>query len=203
MARTITNTPIIYPFLRWLSKKLLWIAGWKAVGDLPNLPKMIVVVAPHTSNWDFPVGLMVMLAKGWSLNWVGKHTLFKPPFGWIMHWLGGTGIDRRSSSNTVDSYVEHFKNSDEMSIVITPEGTRSPRSHWKSGFYHIAYGADVPIVLAFIDFKKREAGIGHYFKACGDIKKDMKLISEFYKDKGPKNPENFLLPDIESIEHHR
>src|SRR3954466_11771357 len=124
--------------------------GWRIEGDVPNHPRMVAIVAPHTSNWDFPVGLGARYALRLDASWLGKHTLFRPPFGWIMRRWGGISIDRSSSHDVVGQIIGEFSSRPRVFLVITPEGTRKQVSRWKTGFWHIARGAGIPILpLAF------------------------------------------------------
>ena len=195
MKYTIYNTPIVYPCLRWLSKTGLSLFGWAPIGKAPELKKYMVIGAPHTSNWDFIIGLAIIFAAGWKLHWVGKHTLFAPPFGWLMRWLGGFPVDRRQSHNTVDGYIKLFEESEQLALVIAPEGTRKANAKWKTGFYHIANGAQVPIVLGYLNFEERRAGMGDLLQPSGDIAKDFQIIRQFYSDKVGKRPQCFSLPE--------
>ena len=197
MRRTIYTTPALYPLLKWIAKVNLALFGWRVVGELPNLKKMVVIGAPHTSNWDFVLGLAVIFAARWKFHWVAKHTLFKPPLGWLMRWLGGSPVDRSKSSNTVEAYIKLFIEHDEFALLIAPEGTRSRRDYWKSGFYHVAHGANVPILLAFIDKATKTCGLAHHLMPSGDIGEDMGLIASFYADQEGLVPENYSTPRIE------
>ena len=176
---------------RRLASGLLRIVGWRVVDELPQRPARYVLIgAPHTSNWDFPIGMLAIVALGVRRNWVGKHTLFRPPLGWLMRALGGVPIDRTQRHNFVDQVVEAFRESDEMVIALTPEGTRGHTEYWKTGFYYIALGAGVPIVLGFIDYRRRRIGLGRILDPGGDLDADMARIRDFYADKTGKKPEN-------------
>ncbi len=171
----------------------LWVMtvlGWKMHDDLPELPRYLVIAAPHTSNWDFILGLIGMGAIRLPFRWVGKHTLFRPPFGWFFRRvLGGIPVDRASRHNFVDQIVELFGSHDEMVLVMAPEGTRSATGSWKTGFYWIALGAGVPVVLGFIDWGRKEGGAGPLFWPTGDIDADFEIIRRFYADKKGLHPE--------------
>jgi 1-acyl-sn-glycerol-3-phosphate acyltransferase len=175
----------------WLAKGLLKLFGWRAVGAAPDLPKYVLVVAPHTSNWDFLVMLALALALRIKVTWMGKHTLFRPPLGWLMRPLGGLPINRTANHNVVAQAVESFRTSDRLVLAILPEGTRKRTSYWKSGFYHIARGANVPIALGFADYKRKVGGIGRVFLPSGDIDADMTIIREFYSGIEGKRPDQF------------
>lgn len=159
------------------------------VDELPPDPRYVAIGAPHTSNWDFPVAILTMAALEMDARWVGKHTLFRWPFGPLMRALGGVPVDRRKSQNFVQQVVERMRSESEFVLVIAPEGTRSRTRRWKTGFYHIAHGSEVPIALGFLDFARRRAGIGGWFRPSGDLEADMTRIREFYADKTGKRPE--------------
>jgi len=170
---------------------LLRLFGWRAEGSLDDLPKCVLVVAPHTSNWDFPVMLALAIALRIKATWMGKHTLFRPPFGWLMRWLGGLPIDRGARHNVVEQAVESFRTRDRLVLAVLPEGTRKRTPYWKSGFYHIAMGAKVPIALGYADYRRKVGGIGRVIVPSGDVDADMTLIREFYSGMTGKRPEQF------------
>jgi len=183
MSMTIFSTPVIKPTLRFFSRIGLRATRWKIVSDaLPDTPKGIIVAAPHTSNWDFLVMMAIALKLNIDLHWIGKHSLFKGILGPISRWLGGIAVDRRARKNTVQQVADRFAEVDSLYIVIAPEGTRSSVDNWKSGFYHMAHQAGVPLILAHLDGEKKEAGIRYEaFHPSGDYEADIKLIREFYK----------------------
>ncbi len=174
-----------------LARGVLRLMGWTLVDDVPERPpKFVTIGAPHTTNWDFPIAILMFVGLGMKRNWVGKHTLFRPPFGWLMRFLGGVPLDRSKRHNFVDQVVAAFDEAEEMVIALAPEGTRSHTSHWKTGFYYIAVGASVPIVLAFIDYPTKRIGLGSILYPTGDLEADIQLIRNFYADKRGKRPEN-------------
>ena len=142
-----------------------------------------MIAAPHTSNWDFPVMLSVVLKFKMDVHWIGKHTMFPKPIGWFMRWLGGIPIDRSAAQNTVEQAAEAFNQSQELVRLLAPEGTRGKVENWKAGFYHIAQAVNLPIQLAFLDAKTKVVGFGPLFQPTGDFDADMKVMLEFYKDK--------------------
>lgn len=172
-----------------LARALLRLLGWELEARLPPDPRYVVVVAPHTSNWDFPVGLLAREGMEMDARWVGKKALFRFPHGPIMRALGGVPVDRSRSQNFVDQVVERMRREDEFVLVITPEGTRSRMERWKTGFYYIALGAEVPIALAFVDFGRKRVGVGGWIRPSGDLSSDMERIRDFYRDKTGKRPE--------------
>lgn len=176
-----TSTPsIAVRLLRPIGKLWLWAGGWKVAGEMPDLPKFIIVAAPHKTNWDLPNALAAGLHYGLRIHWMGKDSLFKWPFGGVMRRLGGIPIDRSKSNNVVAQMVETFDKAERLIVVIPPEGTRGEVARWKSGFYHIAHGAKVPLVLAFIDYKRREVGVAQMFHTTGDYDTDLAKIQAVY-----------------------
>ena len=175
----------------WLGRFYLWLRGWKILGQKPPYKKYLILAAPHTSSWDVPLMLAMSYIYGVRLNWIGKHTLFRWPLGILMRWLGGIPVDRRSRHNAVQQMVDEFARRDEMALAITPEGTRARADHWKSGFYHMAHAAQVPIVLGLLDFKRREGGLFEAVHTTGDVKADMDKIRAFYQGASGKFPEDF------------
>lgn len=194
MPITIFTTPVLSPALRWLSKHLLRLLGWTLTGRMPaNTPKSVVIAAPHTSNWDFPYTLMVAFAMGLNIQWMGKKQLFRWPFRHLMRWLGGIPVDRSQSTNLVAASVNTLLASPhELHLVVPPEGTRSQSRHWKTGFYYIALGAQVPIVLGYMDFAQKKSGLGPALVPTGDIEADMAQIKAFYAPFKGKNPDQFV-----------
>lgn len=156
--------------------------GWRVVGTLPDRRKFVIVVAPHTSNWDFVFGAATMLALDLHIYWIGKHTLFREPLGRVMRWLGGVPVDRSSPKGVVEQIVDAFQRTDQMVLAITPEGTRKKVTHWKTGFHRIARGAHVPIVPVFIDYDRRTIGIGPAFETTEDVDADVKAIRIFFEN---------------------
>ena len=175
--------------MKTLMRALLKLFGWKQVGELPDFKKCVIIFAPHTSNWDFVFMLMVRFCFKMDVAFLGKHTLFKPPLGWFFKWLGGIPVERSSKNNVVKQVVAEIQSRDRVQLALAPEGTRSKKPFWKSGFYHIAVQAQVPIVLSFLDSKTKTIGIGDFIQPTGDIKQDMDKIRDFYKDKLGIKPE--------------
>ena len=174
-----------------LANMILKLFGWRAEGSLAEWPKCVIVVAPHTSNWDFPVLMLIKVALGLKVRWMGKHTLFRPPFGWIMRWLGGLPIDRSVRHNMVEQAVESFRTHERLLLAIPPEGTRKRTPHWRSGFYHIALGAQAPIAFGFADYRRKVGGIGGMIMPSGDVDADMAIIRDFYSGIIGKRPDQF------------
>jgi 1-acyl-sn-glycerol-3-phosphate acyltransferase len=191
--RTIFETPIVNTLLRGFSVGFLKLSGWKIEGSLPpGTDKCVLIAAPHTSNWDLPYTLMVCFVLRLNVYWMGKQQIFKPPFGAVMKWLGGIPVHREKSSNLVASSVEAIKAADgPLALIVPPEGTRSKTRYWKTGFYWIAVGAEVPIVMAYMDYAQKRSGLGPVFKPSGDVEADMAAIKAFYAPIRGKNADQF------------
>ena len=180
MRTTVFDTPILHTIMRCIAIMLMKAFGWKAVGTLPAADKYVGIAAPHTTNWDFVWTICISLKLRVKVFWMGKHTLFKGPAGPIMRWLGGIPIDRTQSGNTVEQSIAAFNTNEKLVLIIPPEGTRSKTRYWKTGFYHIAHGAGVPIAMGFLDFKLKMGGFGPALIPTGDLEADMELIKGFY-----------------------
>lgn len=173
-----------------ISKFLFLLFGWKVKGSLPDgVTKAVMIAAPHTSNWDFLWARCAFFILGINLKYTIKNELFFFPLGWILKSLGGIPIDRSKKTNMVEKMTALFDQYDNLILLITPEGTRSYSAEWKKGFYYIAEGAKVPLVLGYLDYDKKHAGIGPLFETSGDVEKDMKAIQNFYRNITPKYPE--------------
>lgn len=154
--------------------------GWRFEGEIPDVPKLVAIVAPHTSNWDFIVGLIAKWALELDAHWLGKHTLFRGPFGRLFRRLGGIPVDRSSSHNVVDTSVAAFAARDRMLLAIAPEGTRKQVAQWRTGFYHIARGAGVPILLVAFDWKRKVIRFGPTLTPTGEVAEQMAWIQARY-----------------------
>lgn len=176
--------------LRPLYLLLFKILGWKTVGKMPDLPKFIIAVAPHTSNWDFPVGLAARsILRIRNARFLGKSQLFKPPFGWFFRWLGGYPVDRSTSHDMVEQVVKIFDKHEKFILAIAPEGTRKKVDKLRTGFYYIAKGARAPIVPVGFDFARKEVIISAPFYPTDNMEKDMETLMQFYRSVTGKNPE--------------
>ena len=174
------------------SKLFLKVTGWKLVGEVPKeVKKAVMVCAPHTSNWDFPFALASFNITGLKVNYFIKKSWFFFPISFFFKATGGVPVDRSKNDGLVDSMTLLLKETDEMIVVVPAEGTRSWVPKWKTGFYHIAKGADVPLIMGFVDAKKKEVGFGPLFELSGDFKKDMTQIQDFFKDKIPIHSEKY------------
>lgn len=180
-------------FLQKLGRASLQLRGWTLERDLPPEDRYVVVGAPHTSNWDFPIAIAGLLGLGIRPRWVGKKALFYGPMGPVMRLLGGVPVDRTHGHGLLRGLVERFEQAERKNrpfvFGITPEGTRSHTDHWKPGFYFLARRAEVPIALGYIDYSSKTAGIGEWFEPSGDREADMQRIRAFYEDKTALHPE--------------
>ena len=152
------------------------------------MQKGVVIIYPHTSNWDFILGVLARAVLGWRMHWVGKHTLFKLPFEGFMRWLGGIPIDRNSPQGMVGQLQQEIARYDQMFITMTPEGTRKRTDYWKSGFYHIAHGLKLPLGLATFNYAKRIVYLTQWITLTGDVERDLQTIRDVYKDTHGKQP---------------
>jgi 1-acyl-sn-glycerol-3-phosphate acyltransferase len=172
----------------WIGKLWLQLFGWKVQGEASGYKKFVLIGAPHTSNWDFPFMLATAYVMGVRISWFGKHTLFIPPWGWFMRKLGGIPVDRRVPQSLVIQLAEKFRCSDELVLVLSPEGTRSKVDLWKSGFYRIASQTGVPIGLGYLDYKRKLCGLGMFVIPSGNVNEDMDKIRAFYRNIRGKYP---------------
>lgn len=173
-----------------ISKFILKALGWKV--ELPPKPwpgKYIIIVIPHTSSWDFPLGLLVRAVLGEDIKYVGKDALFKSLFGFLFRWLGGIPVDRSRRNNFVDAVVDQIKEADDLKICIAPEGTRKRVEKLKTGFYYIAKGAGIPILLCKFDYGNKVIGVSDPFFPTNDIDADFAFIYDYFKGVKGKVPE--------------
>ncbi len=175
---------------RFIGRLWLRVFGWKLEGALPPCSHAVVIAAPHTSNWDMPFMLAVGFAFGMRVSWLGKKEIFSNGFGPFFRWLGGIPVDRRAASGMVDQVVDSFRTSDDIYLVVPPSGTRSATDHWKSGFYHIARRANVPMICSYLDYKRKAGGVGPAFMPTDDLKADMDRLRAFYAGVTPRYPAN-------------
>jgi len=176
--------------MKFISKMLLKLFGWE-LDVYPDLPKKCVLISyPHTSNWDFILGMLVKWASDMPLNWVAKHTMFWGPLRPFFIAIGGVPINRSKTFGFIQKNIELFQTRESFILGIMPEGTRAKTRHIKTGFYYIADGADVPIALAYIDYKHKKLGVGKMMETSGDLNRDFEVIKEFYKDMEGLNPED-------------
>jgi 1-acyl-sn-glycerol-3-phosphate acyltransferase len=177
---------------RFLFKAYLKLKGWRYVANFPSdLKKFVLIAVPHTSNHDYPLAQAAFYLMGINVRFLAKKSLFEGAFGKLFYKWGGIPVDRNSNMNLVDQLKEQFDKTDDLALVISPEGTRKRVDKWKSGFYYIAKGANVPIVCGYLDYAKKEAGIGPIIHDLEDFEKVKKTIRDFYRDVEPKFKENF------------
>jgi len=166
------------PISRALGRWALRAIGWRVEGEIPNLSKFVLIAAPHTSNWDFVVGITAKLALGIGVVFLGKDTLFRFPLGMLMRRWGGVPVDRSVSRDVVSSIVGEFARRDRMVLALAPEGTRKHVARWRTGFYHIAHAARVPIVPVALNFGARAIQIGTPFRTTGDLERDLPELQQ-------------------------
>jgi hypothetical protein len=183
-------------FKQSFSLGLLRMCGWKLTGSRPGCPSYIVLGAPHTSQWDFFFVFLVAWGNGVDFSWVGKQELFRFPLGWFFRLTGGLPVDRRKSANQVDSLVALFQADPTLKILIPPEGTRRRVAKWKTGFYHAARGAGVPVVAGYIDYRTRECGMGPVMIPTGDFEGDLQPMYRFYEGITPRFPDQYMSPGL-------
>jgi 1-acyl-sn-glycerol-3-phosphate acyltransferase len=177
-----------------ISKLVLWLSGWKIVGSFPkDLKKCVVVMAPHTSMMDFIWGRLAYWVLRVKVKFLIKKESFETYYGGLVKWAGGIPVDRKNSTNMVESIAKMFSRTDSLYITITPEGTRKLNPNWKKGFYYIALKAKVPIALGFLDYEKKEGGVGPIIIPSGNFEEDFKMIEDFYRGMKGKHPEFFNL----------
>ena len=193
---TIHETIVIRTLMRWLSLLFLKCAGWKTEGARPDQDRYVIIAAPHTSNWDFIYTLCLAFVYRISPQIMMKDAWFRWPLGQLFRWLGALPIDRSRSRNVVGQCIEAFRQRSRMVLVVPPSGTRQRVPYWKTGFYHIASGAGVPIALGFLDYGRRAGGFGPLFYPTGNMERDMVAIQEFYapiSGKYPKQESRILV----------
>ncbi len=176
---------------RGLSHLALRLSGWRIAGDMPNLSKFVIIVAPHTSNWDFFIGVMVMFALELRGTFLGKHTIFRGPLGSLMRWLGGVPVNRSASHDMVAQTIGYFESRPHMVLALSPEGTRKKLPAWRTGFYHVARGARVPIVPVSFDFPKRLVQIYPAFTATDDQTADLAAIRAYFDASMARHPAKY------------
>ena len=176
------------PLAEWVGRLALKLMGWRIEGELPKLDKFVVIGAHHTSNWDFVIFIAVKFVLRLNARWFGKHTIFRWPFGALMRLWGGIAIRRERQGNTVEQAVRAFSEHQQFMLILSPEGTRKKVERWKMGFYHIALGAGVPVVLAALDYGHKRVVIGPPFWPTGDEQADLAQILAYYRVFIPKIP---------------
>lgn len=183
-------------FTRALGILMLRMLGWRLEGEFPDIPRAVMVAAPHTSNWDGAITLATVLAMRLDIHWMGKLGMFRWPFGGLLRWMGGIPVDRSVAGRglvqtTIDVFAQHAQ----YLVLISPEGTRSATREWKTGFYQMAKGSGVPIVLAYIDFSRKIVGFGPLVPVSDDMTRDIRQIRAFYRDKVARHALRFEQQD--------
>lgn len=174
------------PIRRWLGRSALRLMGWRMVGALPDVPKCVVIAAPHTTNWDFIRGICLVFALSIDAKWIGKQELFRGPVGPVFRWLGGIPVNRQSPQGAVEDAVEAFRRRERLFLAIAPEGTRRRVERWKTGFYRIAEGAGVPIVLGFFDNERRRLGFAGVVEPAGEMATAVAALESRYASLQPE-----------------
>jgi 1-acyl-sn-glycerol-3-phosphate acyltransferase len=173
-----------------LARFLLRVVGWRLVGQAPAVARCVVIFAPHTSNWDFPLLLLLRFGAERRVSYLAKHTLFRFPFAWFFRATGALPVERGEHHDLVSKLARAFRERPALWLAMSPEGTRAHTDHWKSGFYHIALEAQVPVLMAFIDARRRECGLGELIDLTGDVEQDIGRIAAFYRGKQGIVPEH-------------
>ena len=180
--------PRVGPVRHWIGRSWLRLFGWSVEGELPNVPRFVIIGAPHTSYWDGPNTFAVAWSYGIDFAWLGKHSLFRWPFGPVLRHLGGIEVDRAAPGGLIEAVVSRFEASEALFLAVAPSGTRSRRDRWKSGFYRIAVAAGVPIVPAYMDYERKVAGVGEAVWPTGDVKADMDRLRAVYEGVRARHP---------------
>lgn len=170
-----------------LAQGVLRLFGWQIQGTIPDLPKFVVIGAPHTSNWDWLLVMVTAFALRVRISWMIKHSVFRGPLKWFWRWLGGVAVDRRAANGVVGESISRFQEVQQLILCITPEGTRSKVKEWKTGFYHIALGANVPIIPAIFDYGHKQVRFAPPFVPTGDVNSDIMTLKAVYAGVVPKN----------------
>ncbi|MFO7616621.1 MAG: 1-acyl-sn-glycerol-3-phosphate acyltransferase [Bacteroidales bacterium] len=183
--------------MKWLSRGfaslLLWVTGWKVEGNLNGIRKCVIIGAPHTSNWDLFYGMLFKLYFGLEIRFLMKKELFRFPLNYFYRFLGGIPVDRSIHTNLVSTLAERISRAEKFRLVITPEGTRKKNCTWKKGFYYIAREAGIPLVLGFLDYRRKIAGVGKILQPGSDMESDLNEIRSFYSGITAKYPDKFCL----------
>ena len=174
---------------RWILKML----GWTVHADYPDVEQYVLIAAPHTSNWDFPLGILAARAINLKVHWMGKHTIFRWPFGWFFRALGGRPVRRDQAFNIIQQMAGLFAHSDQLILALAPEGTRARTDHWRTGFYYIARAANVPIAMGYLDYGQKQLGLGGAFYPGNDIEVAFSQIRLFYEGRRGKYPDHESL----------
>jgi len=182
----VSQTPTALPtrgngLTRGIARVLLRLLGWRTEGNFPEVPKLVVIAAPHSSNWDFVIAILYVIALGVRVRFIGKKELFRGPLGWLMRWAGGTPVDRSAPVGVVGKVVEEIARTPRIVLGIAPEGTRRYGARFKTGFYRIAFDAGIPIVPGFLDWSRKTVGVMAPFTPTGDMDGDVRRIRALYR----------------------
>lgn len=193
MAHSIILAPKLLLLKKFLATIFLKTLGWKVdVRVTPEMAHSVMLASPHTTNWDFPIALAAFWKMGIDVKYFIKNDYTRGPFGWLFRWTGAIGVDRSKKKNKLTTYaIQLLKERDQLVILVPAEGTRKRVEKWRTGFYHIAREANVPISMGFLDYKKKIGGVGGPFHLTGDFVEDMTHIQEFYRPIKGKHPENY------------
>jgi 1-acyl-sn-glycerol-3-phosphate acyltransferase len=189
---TVHDTPVIKTLMRFIALMIFRIAGWKAEGQRPDIPRYVIIAAPHTSNWDFLYTLCLVFIFKVKPRIMMKDDWFRWPLGPVFKWLGLRPIRRAGSHNVVAQSIKALQDRSELAVIVPPSGTRGKVNYWKTGFYFIALGARVPIVLGYLDYERKVGGIGPTVTPTGDIDADMIEIRKFYANITGKHPKKSI-----------
>ncbi|PLX79078.1 MAG: acyltransferase [Desulfuromonas sp.] len=196
MQTTFQNLPRRrFRFGVWLGTVIMKLLGWRLEGQIPDLPKVIAVVAPHTSNWDWVVGMATALHLDLDANWLGKQSLFRGVLGGVLRWLGGIPVDRSHAHGVIAQVVSEARRRDKFLLGLAPEATRKPRDRWRSGCYYIARDAEIPLVPVRVDYSRKVIEVGAILPLSADAEETLAKLSSWYRPEMARYPENFL--------HHR
>lgn len=187
-------------FSQWLGRTVLKVLGWRFEGHFHSRKKMVIAVAPHTSNWDFVIGLAVVFCLRLKISFFGKHSIFIPPFRSLLKRWGGIPIERSRSHGVVEQMIGEIKTADKMVLCLAPEGTRSKITPWKAGFIHIAHHAQIPVFLIGLDYQRKTVLLGPIFNPSNDTELEMRKVYDFYARVHAKYPSQVAFPAENTIE---
>jgi 1-acyl-sn-glycerol-3-phosphate acyltransferase len=176
-------------FSKWIGKLGINLSGWTIKGKVPDEERIVIIAAPHTSNWDFILAMMTIFGLNIKIKWLGKDSIFKPGIRWFFHWLGGIPVNRKNPDSLIENVVEIVKKEKSIVIAMTPEGTRKKVVRWKTGFLRIAKLTKAKILLISIDFPTKSIQIGDIFEPTGDVELDLDFIQNYYQNFKGINPE--------------
>lgn len=174
-----------------LGRLALRLAGWRFEGALPNLPKVVLIVAPHTSNWDFPIAIAAMFAVGVRVTFLGKDTLFRWPAGIVMRWLGGIPVFRHAPRNVVEQTVDYIRRQPKVALGLSPEGTRKKLPAWRTGFHYVARGAGVPLVPVALDYSTRTIRFHPLHHPADTVETDLAILGRLYDARMARHPDQY------------